>query len=255
MRLLFVVAFVLALVPSAVGAQARCSFQLGFKAIADQIPGVVGQCLEDEHFNVANGNAEQRTSAHHGQGGLLVWRKSDNWTAFTDGHWSWVNGPNGLQRRPNTDRFDWERDTPAAAAPATSRDARQIRLSAADLGPAWRQLPPGPVDAAQIAGSRFEPHTGRPDGLALVTTLVMLLPNPQIARTFESLPTGQARRVDPPAVGDAAAAWIDDAGATHTAIVAVARGSDLVTVTVRGDPGRATVEAAARYVAVMLGRL
>jgi hypothetical protein len=69
---------------------------------------MVGGCLEDEHFNTANGNAEQRTVAHHGQGGLLVWRKADNWTAFTDGYWSWVNGPSGLQRRLNTECFPWE---------------------------------------------------------------------------------------------------------------------------------------------------
>jgi hypothetical protein len=250
-----VVVFLLALIPSAASAQPACGFRLGFKAIADRIPDRVGACLEDERFNAANGNAEQRTTAHHGRGGLLVWRKADNWTAFTDGHTTWVNGPHGLQQRPNTERFPWENDTAASAPAATARDARAIRLQAGDLAASWRQLPPGPVDTEQIAGSRFEPHTGRPEGLALVTSLVMLLPNPQIARTFESLPTGQARRVDPPALGDAAAAWIDDAGGTHTATVAVARGSDLVTATVRGDPGRATVETAARYVAVMLGRL
>jgi hypothetical protein len=258
-RLLIVLPLLLALLPSAAVAQPACGFQLGFKAIAEQIPGMVGRCLEDEWHNASNGNTEQRTTAHHGQGGLLVWRKADNWTAFTDGHWTWVNGPAGLQRRLNAERFAWEGDAPAAAGPAapaaTSRDARQIRLQAGDLGSAWRQLPPGAVDAAQIAGSRFEPHAGRPDGLALVTSLVMLLPNPQIARTFDSLPTGSARRVDPPPLGDAAAAWFDDAGSTHTATVAVARGSDMVTATVRGDPGRATVETAARYVAVMLGRL
>lgn len=254
MRQVIVVAFLIALLPSGVGGQAGCTFQLGFKAIADQIPDRVGQCVEDEHFNVANGNAEQRTTAHHGKGGLLVWRKSDNWTAFTDGHWSWVNGPNGLQRRLNAERFAWERDT-LATAPAGARDARLIRLQAADLGAAWRQLPPGAVDVERLASSRFEPHTGRPDGLSFVSSLVMLLPNAQIARTFDSLPTGQARRVDPPPLGDAAAAWIDDAGATHTAIVAVANGSDLVTATVRGDPGRATIGAAARYVELMIGRL
>jgi hypothetical protein len=81
--LILVVALVVALLPSSAGAQQACTFQLGFKAIADQIGREVGQCLEDEHFNPANGNAEQRTTAHHGQGGLLVWRKADNWRAFT----------------------------------------------------------------------------------------------------------------------------------------------------------------------------
>jgi hypothetical protein len=115
-RLVFLLAFVVAAVLpiTTAGAQAGCEFKLGFKQLRDQIPGMVGGCLENEHFNTANGNAEQRTSAHHGQGGLLVWRKADNWTAFTDGHWTWINGPFGVQRRLNAGPlFDWE--APAAA--------------------------------------------------------------------------------------------------------------------------------------------
>ena len=49
------------------------------------------------------GDALQQTT-----NGLLVWRKSDNWTAFTDGSQSWVNGPLGLQQRQNDQRFWWE---------------------------------------------------------------------------------------------------------------------------------------------------
>ncbi len=97
-------------------AQAACSFRLGFAALAAQIPDIVGTCLEDERFNPANGNAEQRTTAWHGKGGLLVWRRADNWTAFTDGATTWINGPHGLQRRPNGERFDWEA---APTAPTT----------------------------------------------------------------------------------------------------------------------------------------
>src|SRR5262245_42580419 len=100
----------------AASAAPDCDFQLGFKAIADQIPAIVGPCLENESFNLANGNAEQRTAAHHGKGGLLVWRKADNWTAFTDGSSTWVNGPNGLQKRLNSERFSWEADASAYAA-------------------------------------------------------------------------------------------------------------------------------------------
>lgn len=40
----------------------------------------------------------------------MVWRKADNWTAFTDGHRTWINGPNGLQQRLNIERFAWEPD-------------------------------------------------------------------------------------------------------------------------------------------------
>ena len=78
---------------------------------------MVGRCLENEAFNTANGNAEQRTTAHHGTGGLLVWRKADNWTAFTDGHRSWVNGLLGLQARLNTERFPWEYDVAVPVGP------------------------------------------------------------------------------------------------------------------------------------------
>jgi len=39
---------------------------------------------------------------------LLVWRKLDNWTTFTDGFHTWVNGPYGLQERLNDQRFGWE---------------------------------------------------------------------------------------------------------------------------------------------------
>ncbi|MBI4322453.1 MAG: hypothetical protein HY675_28505 [Chloroflexi bacterium] len=87
-----------------------CEFRLGFKALRDQIPEVVGSCLENDWFNPLDGNVVQRTTAYHGLGGLLVWRKADNWTAFTDGYWTWVNGPFGIQRRLNSERFDWERD-------------------------------------------------------------------------------------------------------------------------------------------------
>ena len=72
----------------AVLAQGDCSFTLGFEALRAQIPGTVGECLENEHFEASTGNALQRTSR-----GLLVWRKADNWTAFTDGATTWINGP------------------------------------------------------------------------------------------------------------------------------------------------------------------
>ena len=93
-----------------------CTFVLGFATLRDLIgAATVGDCLEDQRF-AANGNAEQRTT-----GGLLVWRKADNWTAFTDGYQTWLNGPQGLQRRLNNERFSWEgeRTTSAPAATAT----------------------------------------------------------------------------------------------------------------------------------------
>jgi hypothetical protein len=83
--------------------QAACTFTAGFQLLHDLIPAVVGNCTENEHFNPVNGNSEQKTT-----GGLLVWRKADNWTAFTDGGTTWINGPQGVQSRANGDRFPWE---------------------------------------------------------------------------------------------------------------------------------------------------
>jgi hypothetical protein len=132
-----------------VGAQEPCRFVLGFAALRDLV-GVqkVGECLEDEHFNLENGNAEQRTS-----GGLLVWRKVDNFTAFTDGGTSWINGPNGLQSRPNAERFSWEKDpvqpgsAPQQAAQATptprtpGAPAQQVAAATATPTPRSQAVP------------------------------------------------------------------------------------------------------------------
>jgi hypothetical protein len=95
-----------------VHAQAPCEFKLGFKLIADQMPTELGGCLENEHYNPLNGDSLQRT-----ENGLLVWRKIDNFTAFTDGYRTWVNGPFGIQMRLNTERFDWEPIPPEVPPP------------------------------------------------------------------------------------------------------------------------------------------
>src|SRR5712691_2185446 len=88
---------------------ASCQFILGFAVMPRLVPRV-GACLDNQSFS-GNGDAVQHTT-----GGLLVWRKADNWTAFTDGYRTWVNGPYGLQQRLNTERFGWEqRPTPTAA--------------------------------------------------------------------------------------------------------------------------------------------
>lgn len=86
---------------------AEYEFVLGFKALADIIPDIVGTPLEAEHYNEM-GDSEQTTLLPNGENGLMVWRKVDNWTAFTDGWRTWVNGPNGVEQRLNTERFSWE---------------------------------------------------------------------------------------------------------------------------------------------------
>jgi hypothetical protein len=90
-----------------------CEFQLGFKTLRDMIPQIAGDCIENEWHNPYNGDGLQRTTR-----GLMVWRKADNWTAFTDGWTTWINGPFGLQARLNTERFAWESAAPPPSIPA-----------------------------------------------------------------------------------------------------------------------------------------
>jgi hypothetical protein len=101
---LFVALGPLATMP-ALAQPATCQFVLGFKTLHDLIPNIVGNCLENERHNGFTGDGLQATT-----NGLLVWRKADNFTAFTDGFRTWVNGPNGIQVRLNTQRFPFESD-------------------------------------------------------------------------------------------------------------------------------------------------
>jgi hypothetical protein len=80
-----------------------CTFTFGFKSLYDAIPEIVGDCVTNATAQ-ANGDVQQPTTR-----GLLAWRKADNWTAFTDGATTWINGPCGLQSRPNTDLLPFER--------------------------------------------------------------------------------------------------------------------------------------------------
>jgi hypothetical protein len=93
----------LAVAPPQQANAADCEFLMGFKAVHDMMPDVVGDCKTNEYHNPDNGDALQETT-----GGLLVWRKADNATAFTDGVHSWIVGPFGMQDRPNDQRFSWE---------------------------------------------------------------------------------------------------------------------------------------------------
>jgi hypothetical protein len=145
-----VVALLLALLllPGSAGAApldqaVGCRFVLGFAQLRGLVGAqVVGDCLEDEHHNPANDDTLQRTT-----GGLLVWRKADNFTAFTDGHRSWVNGPSGPQVRLNSQRFPWERDPvrPAELAPSEgcAPETTQVAFAAA----------PTPDGALQVNGT------------------------------------------------------------------------------------------------------
>jgi Protein of unknown function (DUF4232) len=113
----------------AVAQTPACSFVLGFAALDSLIPDVVGTCIDNESFNPENGDSLQPTT-----NGLMVWRKSDNFTAFTDGFLSWVNGPLGLQEREDQQRFWWEGNPDNLAIIPTPVDGDRCHTSGLELG-------------------------------------------------------------------------------------------------------------------------
>ena len=131
------VAGLLVALAAPVGATDDCEFVLGFATLKSLIdaaegPEIVGDCLENESFNPVLGEARQRTA-----GGLMVWRKADNWTGFTDGQRTWIHGPEGLQSRLSTELLDWER-------------IAQLRLNASSFEYAVGQ-PGGSLNVATIS--------------------------------------------------------------------------------------------------------
>jgi|GEM_PF-2831985 len=92
---------VLIAIPPPAHAQ-NCTFVLGFATLHNMIPTITGNCVNNES-HAANGDGLQNTV-----NGLMVWRKADNFTAFTNGSHTWINGPFGLQTRLNNERFAWE---------------------------------------------------------------------------------------------------------------------------------------------------
>ena len=126
---------------AAQSAPTSCQFVLGFKTLHDLDAKDIGDCTDGQAF-AANGDALQHTA-----NGLMAWRKADNWTAFTNGYMTWINGPDGLVNRLNTDRFPWEKEAPPAAAPVTAPPvsassapavAAPASGPAADVSGGWR---------------------------------------------------------------------------------------------------------------------
>jgi len=124
--------FALPATAAAQTAPAPCQFVLGFKALHDLNLNDIGDCTDNQAF-ASNGDAQQHTSK-----GLMAWRKSDNWTAFTNGYKTWINGPAGLVSRLNTDRFPWEKDPPAPAATPAPAPAPAPATGLLDVSGGWR---------------------------------------------------------------------------------------------------------------------
>ncbi len=66
-------------------------FVLGFAQLKAQLGPIMGEPVECEHPNSANGDTLQQTTT-----GLSFWRKATNTPTFTDGHQHWGLTPVGL---------------------------------------------------------------------------------------------------------------------------------------------------------------
>jgi hypothetical protein len=77
--------------------QEACEYVAGIAALVRSLGrDTVGECLENERTNAANGNQEQVTTK-----GLLFWLKGENVAAFTNGATTWYACPRGIERRPS----------------------------------------------------------------------------------------------------------------------------------------------------------
>ncbi|MHB8621674.1 MAG: hypothetical protein ACYDAG_19275, partial [Chloroflexota bacterium] len=101
-----------------------CSFSDGFAALDATIPTTVGGCLGGPSID-SNGNTVQQTTA-----GMMAYNPKDNVPAFTNGSETWVLGPQGLQTRPNDQRFAYETpEAHVAAAPVAGASASGCSFS------------------------------------------------------------------------------------------------------------------------------
>lgn len=99
-RLWVALLLLLAPIPLPTRAAPNCTLQLGFASLAEQLGPRVGACVEPAQYD-ADGDAHQRTTT-----GAFLWRKADNWTAFTDGWQTWAAGPGGVAPVENAARLD-----------------------------------------------------------------------------------------------------------------------------------------------------
>ncbi|HEX2923246.1 MAG TPA: hypothetical protein VHS28_04380, partial [Chloroflexota bacterium] len=137
-----VFAFVALLATDSLGlAQTSPQFRASFKALADMIPNVVGAPTENEYWD-PNGNVVQHTST-----GMMVWRASDRWTAFTNGNITWIMGPYGLQSRSNSDLYPWEVVPPGPTPAHQQTSPTTDQYNPYELPPI-PTAPPTPVPAA-----------------------------------------------------------------------------------------------------------
>jgi hypothetical protein len=178
-----------------------CSFVGDFASLRDLVGALkVGDCAEDEHISAGTGDTEQRTS-----GGLLVRRASDGVSAFTDGGTTWLNGPNGLQSRANSDRFSWEGDPgsststqtsaitipPASSASASTSPSARVAGSPVS-SPAASTDSSSAADAAAAAAAQAaltaDASASTPTPTATITPTATVTPTPTVTKVPTATP-------------------------------------------------------------------
>jgi hypothetical protein len=144
-RALTLLALMLAMLPAAAAAQMGCTFENGFKTIADQIPEIVGTCVTSE-YDAQDGTTRQLTT-----GGYLVWRSADNTTSFASAAGTWSLGPDGVQGPPGITASSPLLRTPAVdPRSACFLDVTNLLAMAGAYGVAA-----GSLAAAQVGGEQF----------------------------------------------------------------------------------------------------
>ena len=117
-----------------------CSILPSLASLRTRIgPNLVGECVEDALVPVG-ADARQRTT-----GGELIWRRADARASFTDGHETWLEGPDGIVRRHNHERYAWEPDENVGPRPQKTTFA----------------LPP-PLPGAILPARRIVSYYGNP---------------------------------------------------------------------------------------------
>ncbi len=122
---------------SAQQASQSCQYIRDFKRLHDMAPDKIGGCVSQRIF-APNGDVLQYTA-----NGLMVRRKADNWTAFTDGGLTLIDGPQGLVSRANDYRFAWEHEDPVSGTDEPPTPISRVGPGSAYPNPA---LTPGATD-------------------------------------------------------------------------------------------------------------
>ena len=224
-----------------VSGQVSCTFVGGFATLREQVgTQKVGECLEDEHFSAENGDTEQRTT-----GGLLVWRKADNFTVFTDGGTTWMNGPNGLQSRPNGERFSWETE-PVAVAPSSSSDSPTATPTpSANMSPVVLASSPGPLSAGPLSAGDSLPQSPVAAASPAAASPTATVPAP--TRTPTPTPAVRAKLTEKPDNVDTGSdarfeVETDAKKGTCTLVVGYRNTKDATVSSVEIDDGRCEME-------------